>query len=88
MQVCKAEQELFIRIDIRALEDERNHLIQSRQSLLRLQVIPQIVFFPFFKPLLPSIVKLPQKMSSNLMIHNPFNRKFSIPNWQPHNNST
>jgi hypothetical protein len=40
MLACREEQELLIGIIIRAIEDERNHLVQSCQTLLSLQVIP------------------------------------------------
>ena len=88
MLVCRVKLELFIIIGIRAIEDKRNHLIQRRQSFLSLQIISQIIFLPLFKPFLPSIIKLPQKMGPNLMIHNSLNGKLGIPYRQPHNNST
>jgi hypothetical protein len=87
MLVCRVKLELFIIIGIRAIEDKWNHLIQCRQSFLSLQIISQIIFLPLFKPFLPSIIKLSQKMGPNLMIHNSFNGKLGIPYRQPHNNS-
>ena len=67
-RVDRAGEACWIERGIRSFDDIGYHLVQGGQSLLSLQILPQIVFLPFLEPLLTAIVELSQKVRPYLMI--------------------
>lgn len=70
-----------MRGEVRALECEGDHLIESSQSLLGLQIMLEAVLFSILEPLLSTVVVFPEEVSADLVIHYALNGVSGIANW-------